>query len=120
MNENRSALADVLAVALASLLLAGCNSDRQRHAAEARSEAAQELAAEAAAANLAGTTYADQGQPYGCTLDCSGHEAGYKWADENEITDPADCEGNSQSFIEGCEAYAEAYQAAAVGEAEAE
>ncbi|KQC08084.1 MAG: hypothetical protein APR62_05455 [Smithella sp. SDB] len=41
-----------------------------------------------------------------CTGDCSGHNAGYEWAEENEITDPGDCSGKSQSFIEGCEAYA--------------
>lgn len=44
---------------------------------------------------------------YGCTVDCSGHEAGYNWAADNDITDPNDCGGNSWSFIEGCEAYAE-------------
>src|ERR1035438_6438518 len=44
---------------------------------------------------------------YDCTVDCSGHEAGYQWAEEHDITDPSDCSGNSQSFIEGCQAYAE-------------
>ena len=44
---------------------------------------------------------------YDCTDDCSGHEAGYEWAEEHGITDPGDCGGNSDSFIEGCEAYAE-------------
>ena len=44
---------------------------------------------------------------YECTVDCSGHEAGYAWAEENGITDPGDCGGNSQSFIEGCIAYTE-------------
>ena len=44
---------------------------------------------------------------YGCTVDCSGHEAGYEWAAERDITDPDDCGGNSWSFIEGCRAYAE-------------
>ena len=44
---------------------------------------------------------------YDCTVDCSGHEAGYEWAEEHDITDPSDCSGNSQSFIEGCQAYAE-------------
>lgn len=43
---------------------------------------------------------------WSCTGDCSGHEAGYDWASENGITDPYDCDGKSQSFIEGCEAYA--------------
>lgn len=42
-----------------------------------------------------------------CTSDCSGHEAGYQWAEDNVITDPGDCGGNSQSFVEGCEAWAE-------------
>ena len=42
-----------------------------------------------------------------CTSDCSGHEAGYEWAEENGISDPSDCGGNSTSFIEGCESYAE-------------
>ena len=41
-----------------------------------------------------------------CTDDCSGHNAGYEWAKEKGITDPSDCDGNSESFIEGCEAYA--------------
>jgi hypothetical protein len=44
---------------------------------------------------------------YDCTVDCSGHEAGYNWAAENGITDPDSCGGNSWSFIEGCRAYAE-------------
>ncbi len=44
---------------------------------------------------------------YDCTEDCSGHEAGYEWAEENDIQDTYDCEGNSDSFIEGCESYVE-------------
>ena len=46
---------------------------------------------------------------YRCTDDCSGHEAGYEYAERYHITDPDDCGGNSQSFIEGCMAYAEEY-----------
>jgi len=46
---------------------------------------------------------------YQCTDDCSGHKAGYEWAEDNQITDPDDCGGNSNSFIEGCMAYAEEY-----------
>jgi hypothetical protein len=42
---------------------------------------------------------------YACTQNCSGHEAGFQWARNNDITDKDDCTGNSQSFIEGCEAY---------------
>ena len=44
---------------------------------------------------------------YGCTEDCSGHEAGYEWASNNGIYDQDDCSGNSQSFIEGCWQYVE-------------
>ena len=44
---------------------------------------------------------------YECTDDCSGHEAGYDWAEENGVTSVDDCGGNSNSFIEGCESYAE-------------
>ncbi len=48
-----------------------------------------------------GLTY----QGYPCTEDCSGHEAGYEWAWENDIDDPYDCDSNSQSFTEGCWSY---------------
>src|SRR5580765_7279602 len=40
-----------------------------------------------------------------CTVDCSGHQAGYDWAEKHEITDEDNCGGNSESFIEGCKAY---------------
>lgn len=53
---------------------------------------------------------------YDCTVDCSGHEAGYKWAEEHGIDDEDDCRGNSQSFIEGCQAYVRQQQ---TGDAEA-
>lgn len=56
------------------------------------------------------TPYQDAGSPYGCTDDCSGHEAGYAWAQDNGIENPDDCGGNSNSFIEGCMTYAEEYQ----------
>ena len=42
---------------------------------------------------------------YDCTDDCSGHEAGYEWAEDKDINDIDDCGGNSNSFIEGCWAY---------------
>lgn len=44
---------------------------------------------------------------YECTDDCSGHEAGYNWAEENDIDDEYDCDGNSNSFNEGCISYVE-------------
>ena len=53
----------------------------------------------------ADTPYQDRHGDEECTQDCSGHEAGYKWAEANSIDDEDDCTGNSQSFIEGCQAY---------------
>lgn len=44
---------------------------------------------------------------YECIQDCSGHKAGYKWAEENDIGDIDNCSGNSDSFYEGCKAYVE-------------
>lgn len=37
-----------------------------------------------------------------CTEDCSGHQAGYDWAEKHDIVDEDDCGANSQSFREGC------------------
>lgn len=42
-----------------------------------------------------------------CSDDCSGHEAGFQWAQENDVTDSSECGGNSSSFIEGCESFAD-------------
>lgn len=57
---------------------------------------------------------------YPCTSDCSGHDAGRQWAENQGIEDPDDCGGRSQSFIEGCVAYAEQQQAEMVAEGECE
>lgn len=42
---------------------------------------------------------------YTCTQDCSGHIAGYEWAERNGIRNRNQCDGQSQSFIEGCWAF---------------
>ena len=47
---------------------------------------------------------------YPCTVDCSGHEAGYEWAEQNGVDSAWGCGGNSNSFIEGCQAWAEEQQ----------
>lgn len=73
-------------------------------------EDAAEAAAMANAARAGGTsrlTYSDVGDTSRCTQDCSGHDAGWNWAEDNDITDPDDCGGNSWSFEDGCRAYAE-------------
>lgn len=43
---------------------------------------------------------------YACIGDCSEDKAGYRWAEQNGITDPDACTGKSGSFIEGCRVYA--------------
>lgn len=50
---------------------------------------------------------------YECTIDCSGHKAGYEWAEAKGVTDAGACERillrypNRTSFSEGCMAYVE-------------
>lgn len=44
---------------------------------------------------------------YKCVDDCSGHYAGYDWAEKKGITNEEDCVGDSQSFVEGCKVYVE-------------
>lgn len=51
-----------------------------------------------------------------CTVDCSGHQAGYDWAERHDITDEDDCGGNSESFIEGCKAYVREQQGTSANE----
>lgn len=41
-----------------------------------------------------------------CTKDCSGHKAGYEWAQKKGITSPEQCGGKSNSFTEGCRIWA--------------
>ena len=43
---------------------------------------------------------------YPCIGDCSDDKAGYRWAEQNGITDPDSCTGNTGEFIEGCRVYA--------------
>lgn len=46
-----------------------------------------------------------------CATDCFEQEAGYNWAEQMRVEDPADCDDDSASFVEGCLAYAEPRQA---------
>ena len=51
-----------------------------------------------------------------CSGDCEGHVKGYEWAEALGISDPDECGGNSQSFIEGCRCYAQEQQKEQAGE----
>jgi hypothetical protein len=51
---------------------------------------------------------------YACTKDCSGHIAGYQWAEKHGITNSGNCGGKSLSFIQGCLIYANEHQEAAL------
>ena len=59
---------------------------------------------------LSGQHFEDLGDTGTCTQDCSGHDAGFEWAKDQGVTDASECSGDSDSFIEGCQAYAEALQ----------
>ena len=48
------------------------------------------------------TSTAYSSSAYTCTDDCSGHEAGSEWAVDNGIMDPDECDGDSESFNQGC------------------
>ncbi len=82
-----------------------------RYADEAPPEAEfdEDAARDRAVDDLSFESYSSVGQPYGCTDDCSGHEAGFEWAKENGVTDGS-CYGDSTSFTEGCQAYADAIE----------
>lgn len=40
-----------------------------------------------------------------CVGDCSGHQAGYDWAEQNNVDDESSCSAPSASFNQGCESY---------------
>jgi len=43
---------------------------------------------------------------YACGGDCTSHQEGYAWGSAHKIANPMDCRGTSETFIEGCRAYA--------------
>lgn len=128
-----------LLVSLAPVSACGSGSDRYSEgepydqgelssgAAEEAAEDARQNVYEERGANSDGTaadannvdaySVEDNGN-YDCTGDCSGHEAGFAWAQQNDIDDASGCGGRSQSFIEGSEAFAEDRQAQADSEAQ--
>ena len=90
----------IFALSLAALLFA-CESEDERY----------ERAVETADEQLADLTFGEVGSTAACTQDCSGHEAGFEWAKEQGVSDPSECGGDSDSFIEGCVTFAEAFEA---------
>ncbi len=70
------------------------------------SEFDEDAARDQAAADINGQTFQDVGDTSRCTSDCSGHDAGFQWAQDNNVADTSDCSG-SGSFEDGCEAYVE-------------
>ena len=69
-----------------------------------RSNFDEDAAREAAEEEVGSDSYAGVGAPYGCTDDCSGHEAGFNWRRDNGYS----ASGTSQSFDEGGRAFDEA------------
>ena len=43
---------------------------------------------------------------YACGSDCASHWEGYSWASAHKIDDPKNCRGTTETFIEGCKAFA--------------
>jgi len=67
-------------------------------------------AADQASDEVSSGSFEEYGDAAQCTEDCSGHDAGFEWAKEQGVTDRSECSGDSQSFIEGCEAFAQAIE----------
>lgn len=68
-----------------------------------RDEFDEDAARTAAEGELANNGY---DYSYGCTVDCSGHDAGWQWRADNGYATP----GNSNSFDEGGRAFDEALE----------
>ena len=66
----------------------------------------EDAARDAAEEEITDESYQSIGSPYGCTDDCSGHEAGFAWRRDNGFASP----GNSNSFDEGGRAFDEAVE----------
>lgn len=116
MSRNGPSAAIVpVCLALIASSLAGCGeadgrADRwgYEEVAEAdRDPFDEDAARDAAEEELSGQSYAEIGTPYGCTVDCAGHEAGYRYrADNGHVGFNAD----SPSFNEGGQAFEDAVE----------
>src|SRR4051812_42676007 len=105
----------VLHSVAAALFLVSCSSGHSDPTPQQEDQASEQ-----AEERLADASYEDVGDTSQCTEDCSGHDAGFEWARDHDVTDSTECSGDSQSFVEGCEAYASAHEEAAEEELESE
>lgn len=62
-------------------------------------------AREKAETELAWETYRSIGRPYGCTIDCSGHEAGFKYRARKGYGSRIEGDYDARSFRQGQQAY---------------
>jgi hypothetical protein len=67
----------------------------------------EDSAREAAEDEVADHSYTGIGSPYGCTVDCSGHEAGFRYRADNGY---AGFNADSPSFNEGGQAFDDAVE----------
>ncbi|MGA9581664.1 MAG: hypothetical protein WBR13_06815 [Allosphingosinicella sp.] len=42
---------------------------------------------------------------FACSGECERHEAGYRWAEAQNVTSPRNCRGPNWEFVEGCAAF---------------
>jgi len=96
-------------VVLVAIIVTACGSSIPFAGADAETFD-EDAAYEAASETLEDQSFEDVGDTALCTEDCGGHDAGFEWAKEQGVTDASECGGNSRSFEEGCEAYAEALE----------
>lgn len=93
-----------LLLSAAALVLAGCGESAEAQDARVDAAADNAQASDVDASEVEADGYS------GCTDDCSGHEAGFEWARDNDLADESECSGDSNSFVEGCEQFVQARQ----------
>ena len=86
--------------------LAGCSPAPHKQAAANQAPAPTGHTPSPNAATIIDPPYAFVFHGYVCGSDCGTHQAGYDWAKAHDISDPRDCRGNSEGFIEGCKSFA--------------
>ena len=94
-------------VALGLTVVVGVGWWDHNNSASARAQAA------AAAADATAGAYEDDAESADCGDDCKGQDAGWAWARRRHIAASIGCPASTApSFREGCQAYADTYNAA--------